>query len=313
MNLDMAKRLAPAVILGLTLLTGCQEKARPKFEGSKVRDYANALYNRQLYQQAIQEYNYYLDNYDLAEDEAANVNYMIGDIYFERLHDYENALAYYLKVKHLYPQSSLIDDVNKKMVQCLERLQRSADAQQVLEETALLDPSQAKTHRPGKVIAKIGKRKITTGDLEHEISQLPPYVKSRLTDKSKKIDFLKQYIATELLYDTALRKGLDKDKDVIEGAFQARKSLMVNKLLEQEISKDVDVEESDVELYYKANREKYAEKDKNGKVIRFKPLADVKTQVMQDLIREKQKEAYDRLVQRMMRAEAVQIFEDRLQ
>ncbi|RMF60633.1 MAG: hypothetical protein D6743_14670, partial [Calditrichaeota bacterium] len=258
-------------------------------------------------------YNYYLDNYDLAEDEAANVNYMIGDIYFERLHDYENALAYYLKVKHLYPQSSLIDDVNKKMVQCLERLQRSADAQQVLEETALLDPSQAKTHRPGKVIAKIGKRKITTGDLEHEISQLPPYVKSRLTDKSKKIDFLKQYIATELLYDTALRKGLDKDKDVIEGAFQARKSLMVNKLLEQEISKDVDVEESDVELYYKANREKYAEKDKNGKVIRFKPLADVKTQVMQDLIREKQKEAYDRLVQRMMRAEAVQIFEDRLQ
>lgn len=299
-------------ILVSVFLNCCQNKAKPKFDGEQIRDYASALYNRQLYQQAVDEYNYYLDNYELDDSEAANINYTIGNIYFERVRDYENALKYYLKIKHLYTESTLQDEVSKKMVECLERLERSADAQQVLEESALLDPSQAKPRRPGEVIAKIGKRHITTGDLEYEISQLPPYVKSQLTDKSKKVDFLKQYIATELLYDTAKRKGLDKEKAVIEATFQAKKNLMVQKLLEEEISKEVNIKESDVELYYKAHQDKYSSKDKDGKITGIKPLEEVKTQVMQDLIREKQQEAYDLLVQRMMRAEAVEIYEDKL-
>lgn len=301
------------LILAVLMLAGCEQEEAPQFDGSQIREYANALYNRQLYQQAIDEYNRYLAEYDPSPSEEANINYIIGDIYFERIRDYENALTYYLKIKHLYPESELLDEVNKKMVACLERLQRSADAQQVLEESASLDPSQAQKSRPGEVVAKIGKREITTGDLEYEIKQLPPYVRAQLSTKSKKTDFLKQYIATELLYDTAKRKGLDKDKEVIEGAFQAKKNLMVQKLLQEEVSKEVEVEESDIELYYKAHKEKYAEKDDDGNIARMRPLEDVRSQVRQELIREKQEEAYNRLVQRMMRAEAVEIYEDRLQ
>ena len=198
------------------------------------------------------------------------------------------------------------------MVECLERLDRSTDAQQVLEEATLLDPSQARKSRPGEVVAKIGKRKITTGDLEFEMSQLPPFIKSQISDKSKKVDFLKQYIATELLYDTARRKGLENDKEVIEGAFQAKKNLMVQKLLQEEISQQVDMQESDVELYFKANNEKYAERDDNGIIVAMKSFEEVRSQVMQDFIRKKQQQAYERLVQRMMRAEGVEIYEDRL-
>lgn len=301
-----------AFCLILLFAFACRNKPQPKFDSEKIREYAEALYNRELYQQAVEQYNFYLDNYDLSDSEEANVNYNIGKIYFERLHDYENALTYYLRIKHLYSESSLIDEVNKKMVACLERLQRSADAQQVLEESVLLDPSQTKSKRPGTVIAKIGKREITTGDLDHVINQLPPYMKSQVSGKSSKVDFLKQYIATELLYGTAKRKGLDKDKDVIEGTFQAKKNIMVQKLLQEELAQGVNVDESDIELYYKANREKYSEKDENGKIVRTKPFDEVRTQAMQDLIQKKQKEAYDLLVQRMMRAEAVEIYEDKL-
>lgn len=301
------------VLVIVFIVSGCQQKSQPSVDGSKIREFANALYNRQLYHQAIEEYKYYLANFGLEEDESANINYIIGDIYFERMRDYENALTYYLKIRHLYPESSLQEEVSKKVVECLERLERSADAQQALEEAALLDPSQARPRRPGAVIARIGKREITMGDLEHEINQLPPYMKSQITNKGKKIEFLKQYIATELLYDTAKRKGLEKDKDVIEAAFQAKKNFMVQKLLEEEISQNVSIHDSDVELYYKAHKEKYAKKDEDGKIIEIKPLDEVKTQVMQDLIRERQQEAYDQLVQRMMRAEAVEIYEDRLE
>ncbi|MFQ5674974.1 MAG: tol-pal system YbgF family protein [bacterium] len=288
--------LSFSLLVSLFLLVACQNKTQPKFDGAQIRDYASALYNRELYQQSVQQYVYYLDHYDLDDVEAARVNFQIGNIYFERVHDYENALSYYLKIKHLYPESDLLDQVNKKMVECLERLQRSADAQQVLEEAALLDPSQRQSSRPGTVIAKIGKREITTGDLDHEISLLHPSQQAQLTDKSKKVEFLKDFIARELLYNTAKRKGLEKDKEVIEATFRAKQSFMVDKLLAEEISQ----------------QEKYADKDKDGKVIAIKSLDEVKAQVMQDLIREKQKEAYDRLVRRMMRAEAVKIFDDKV-
>ncbi len=301
------------VLTGLLIIfAGCQSGTQPKFTEEQIREYANALYNQQLFHQSVAEYEYYLNNYKLDDKEAANMNYIIADIYFDRLHDYENALSYYLKIKYLYPESPNLKEVNKKMVSCLERLQRSADAQQVLEESALLDKSQATKKRPGVVVAKIGKREITSGDLDYEIDQLPPYMKSQLTSRSKKVDFLKQYIATELLYDTAKRKGLERDRDVIEAAFQAKKNIMVQKLLQEEVARNVNVKETDVEMYYKANQEKYADKDKDGKIVKIKPFEDVKEHAMQDLVRERQKEAYDLLIQRMMRAEAVQVFEDRL-
>ena len=306
--------LMAVLLLAAILGGGCQQdQSKPKYDISTLRDYANALYNRQLYHQAVEEYNEILQNYEMDDSEAANLNYIIGDIYFERIRDYENAFTYYLKIKHLYKESNLVDEVNKKMVACLARLERSADAQQVLEEAALLDPSQARTQRPGEVVAKIGKRRITTGDLEHELSQLPPYLRTQYNDKSKKIEFLRRFITTELLYDSAKRKGLERDKDVIEATFQAKKEFMAQKLLEDEISKDIDIKDSDVELYYQANKEKYAEKDNEGKVVGTKPLAEVKTKVMQDVIRAKQKEAYDLLIQRLMRAENVEIFDDKVQ
>ncbi len=306
------KKLSLSLLFVLVVAVGCQNAPQPKFDGTKIRGYASALYNRELYQQAVVQYNFYLDNYTLDDSEAAQINYSIGNIYFERVHDYEGALTYFLKIKHLYPESELLDEVNKKMVECLERLQRSADAQQVLEEATLLDPSQAQGSRSGEVIAKIGKRRITSGDLDHEISLLRPHLQAQLNSKDKKVEFLKKFIANELLYNTARRKGLEKDKEVVEATFRAKKGFMVDKLLAEEISKEVNINESDVELYYKANREQYGEKDGNGKVVRTKPFDEVRGQVMQDLIREEQKKAYDRLVQRMMRAEAVNIYDDKV-
>lgn len=302
------------IIVGLSvsaILASCSKKA-PQESSEKVREYANALYNRQLYPQAIQEYQHYLGHYNVSKGEQANITYTIANIYFDRLHDYENALANYLKIKHFYPESNLQTEVNKKIVACLERLRRSADAQQVLNETTSLNPVKHKK-RPGAVVAKIGDREITQGDLDFEISQLPPSVQSQYKEKSKKLQFLKQYVATELMYDTAKRKGLDKDKDVVEATFQAQKNFMVQKLLQQEISKNVKIDNSEVELYYKANKDKYAEKNKKGKVIRIKPLNEVRSQVVQDLQREKQQKAYQDLIDRMIKAENVAIYSDKVQ
>ena len=193
-------------VLFLLALAACKQN-EPNLPAERVREFANVLYNRELYKQAIAEYERYLRDYPLNETEQANISYTIGNIYLDRLRDAESALAYYLRVKELYPKSELVDDASRRVVECLERLQRSADAQQALEESTFLDTSQVTKKRPGEVIAKIGDREITTGDLEFEMKNLPPYMQAQIRDRSRKLEFLQQYVATELLYNTAKRKG----------------------------------------------------------------------------------------------------------
>jgi tetratricopeptide (TPR) repeat protein len=304
------KNFSVAVMIITGLWIACTKS--PKGEGEKLREYANALYNRELYMQAVQEYQKYLDMVQPDDEKQANVNYIIGNIYFERINDYENAMAYYLKVKHVFPESQLVPEADKQIIACLERLQRSSDAKQALDEATSLNPDDISQSKPGHVVAKIGNQEISSGDLSYHIKQLPEYIQSQLKERPAKLEFLKQYVATELFYDAAKRQMLDKDKEVVEGTYQAKKSLMVQKYLENEIAGEVKITPDEVKLYYEANKDRYAEKDKQGKVKRQRSFQEVQQQAAQDLAQERQQKAYDRLLDRMVEAENVRIFEDKV-
>jgi len=300
-------------VLLLSILSSCTTEQKPLLDAEKKINLANTYYNNELFHAAIKEYEEYLLNYQVQENKQANIYYLIANIYFERLNDYEKALENYLRIKYLYPESNLQSDVGKRIVNCLERLQRSQDAQRVLEKETALKPEEIKEHKPGTVIATIGKKEITQGDLDFEIEQLPPYLQTQLNSRESKIEFLQQYLAEELLYDSAKRKNLENDKEIIEGAFRAKKSLMAQKILREEIQKMVSINQSDIELYYKANKEKYAEKDKDGKITRQKTFQESAEQVAQDLFQERQQEAYHQLLERLMKAEDVTIYDKRIQ
>ncbi len=306
----MLKSFRLHLILCLLALSACKQN-EPNLPAERVREFANVLYNRELYKQAIAEYERYLRDYPLNETEQANISYTIGNIYLDRLRDAESALAYYLRVKELYPKSELVDDAGRRVVECLERLQRSADAQQALEESTFLDTSQVTKKRPGAVIAKIGDREITTGDLEFEMKNLPPYMQAQIRDRSKKLEFLQQYVATELLYNTAKRKGLENDQEVLAAAFQAKKNFIVQKFLQEEIGQSIKFEPSDIELYYRANLSRYAKADSSGQT-QTPSFEEIRNQITQDYVREKQQEAYAKLVERMMRAENAVIYSDKV-
>jgi hypothetical protein len=162
------------------------------------------------------------------------------------------------------------------------------------------------------VLAEIGTKKITQGDLDFEISKLPVYLQEQFRDKNKKKEFLQQYLLQELLYDSAKRQELDKDKDVIEGTFRAQKALMAEKILQHELKDQVKIEPADVELFYLAHKDKYVEKDEKDKVIRQKEFNEVRDQVAQDLAMDRQQQAYQKLLARLMTAENVKVYEDRI-
>ena len=308
----MKKSIVTLFAGSLLILTSCKGDSKPMLDGDKKVNLANTFYNNDLYEAAIGEYEDYLAHYQLDNNKQANIYYQIANIYFERLHDYDKALENYLRIKFLYPESALQSEVGKRIVNCLERLERSQDAQRVLEREAALKPEEDQENRPGAVIAKIGNTEITQGDIDFEIKLLPPYLQAQFNSREKKLNFLRQYIAEKLLYDSAKRKNLDKDKDIIEGTFRAKRGLMAQKILQDEIQKMVQIEQSDAELYFKANKEKYAEKDEKGKVVRQKSFPECAEEVARDLFQERQQEAYQQLIERLMKAENVTIYEKRI-
>jgi hypothetical protein len=297
------------ILSGLYFFYNCQQVKKPDLDEEQKLKIANVYYTNDLFEAAIQEYESYLKEYEPDETKRTNIYYTIGNIYYERLYDYSKALQYFFRIKYLYPESNLQGDVGKKIVSCLERLEKSQDAQRYLSKEAALKPEEVPTVRPGEVVAVIGDKKITQGDLDFEMEQLPPYLQAQLNTREKKLEFLKQQIARELLYDSAKRKNYGTDKDIIDGTFRAKKELMAQKVLGEEIKKKVQITDADIELYYKANKDKYSEKDDQGKIKRQRPFQEVYQQVAQDLYSERQMQAYNALLENLMKAENVIIFE----
>ncbi len=305
------KKYFPFIILLAALLTACSQKENKMPVSPQAQmQLANAYYNNGLYEAAVKTYRDYLVQNRLNPQRRANTWYTIANIYFDRVHDYQKALEYYFKVKILFPESNLQKDVGKKIVSCLERLKRSTDAERYVQQAAALKPGEQK--RPGAVLARIGKRTITQGDLDFEIQNMPAYARDQFKDKKSRQAFLEQYVMGELLYNSAKRQGLDKDKDVVEGAFRARKSLMAEKVLQKELQDKVKISPADVELYFKAHKDKYVQRDKKGKKIRNLTYNEAAQQAAQDLSLERRQEAYNELAQRLMKANDVTIYKDRV-
>ena len=106
-----------------------------------------------------------------------------------------------------------------------------------------------------KVIAKIGDYTITVKDLNERISNLPE--KYREVVRSRKEEYLKDLIKDTLLFQEAVRKDIDRDKEVQNLIEEAKKKIIVARLLQDEVDNNVVITDEDIELFYTANKDKY--------------------------------------------------------
>jgi len=284
------------------------------------RDYATLLQGQGLYKQAIEAYRNYLSFSNLDAEKRANIHYLMANLYREKLHDFEGAMAEYLRVKHLAPQSTLIPEINRRLVECLERMERPLDAQRTLSDSTALktgDRQEQKENDTNKenainVVAKIGDRLITLQDLHDEIQKLPPSMQKKYESSKEQLQFLQQYIARELLYGTALRRGYDQDQQIREDLDRVRKELMVQKLVSEEIKAKVQISDAECQLYYEAHKDRYQEKGSQsaagGRGVDFTTL---RPRVEADFRKEKEQAAYQELMQKTLSGQAneVQIFD----
>ena len=302
----MLKNILCAVILSAFLIS-CSGNGTLSIGLEKQKEYANELKEQGLFLQSVTEFKKIQEKGSLSKKEDANLSYLIGKIYMENMNDYQNALAEFIRVKVLLPESDLTLEVNTRTIECLERLGKNLDAQREMEKYSTLNkkPEMSK----GTVVAKIRNRNVTKEEMDNEIRKLPSYVQEMYKEDAKKVEFLRQFIATELMYDSAKRRNFENDKDIVEKAFQVKKSFMVQKLLEEEIRGKMNISESDLKNYYEAHKKDYVEKDKDKKE-KQKSFEESLENVKQACVSEKQQEIYQQLINQLLKAEKVTIYED---
>ncbi len=105
-----------------------------------------------------------------------------------------------------------------------------------------------------RVIAKVNGKAITVKDFDSRLSKMPAYYKAIASQRKK--DFLEDMINEQLLYKEALKRGLNRDKDVKELIEEARNKIIVAKLLENE-SKKTAVSEEKIEEFYQEHKDDF--------------------------------------------------------
>lgn len=221
----------------------------------QIRTLASALESQGLYDQAVSQYKKYLDAAEIPIEQRANILYRIGSLYLDNLHDYENALASFLEVSHLYPQAKIAPEAEKRMVRCFEELQRGGDAQRKLKQ--LTDLEAEEEEGTGPVVAQIGDRRITRDQLERELNQMPENQRKYYDDPQKRRQYLQSKLFEELLYDMALRKEYQKDREIRQQMRRVEKMMLAQKVLREEVNDKIQVSDGDIELYYKANQDQF--------------------------------------------------------
>ncbi|MGE5299415.1 MAG: peptidylprolyl isomerase, partial [Acidobacteriota bacterium] len=95
-------------------------------------------------------------------------------------------------------------------------------------------------------------------DFERELSSLPDYAKQMFEGESGKEKFLDEIIKKDILYQEALKKGIDKDPGFKSKLEEFRKLTLASMLLEKEIMTKGKPSDQDVKDYYNKHKEEFA-------------------------------------------------------
>jgi hypothetical protein len=117
------------------------------------------------------------------------------------------------------------------------------------------------------------------------------------------MEILQQRIAVELMYQDAVRNGMDKDNDILRKQKDIEKQLIVERYVMAKIIPQINIDTADVKNYYQANKKsKYGDKSYD----------EVSTKVLMDYQQEKSQRAFSDYVSKLAAIEKVKVFEENI-
>jgi peptidyl-prolyl cis-trans isomerase C len=108
-----------------------------------------------------------------------------------------------------------------------------------------------------KELVRINDRVITMAEFEQAMEQLPPSLKTLvITDKGRR-EFLQKLIERELLLQEGVKKGYDKDAEILRKVEQFKQGLIIEALTEKLCAGKDEVSDKEVEAYYRGNKKQF--------------------------------------------------------
>ncbi|MEC4675583.1 MAG: peptidylprolyl isomerase [Nitrospirota bacterium] len=106
----------------------------------------------------------------------------------------------------------------------------------------------------GDFIARVGDVRITQADYDREFRALPAYAQEMFKDAGGRERFLDEIIKKELLYQEAVKKGLDKTPEFKRKIEDYRKISLISDLFEKEVTSKAMVSDQEVRDFYEKNK-----------------------------------------------------------
>jgi len=117
------------------------------------------------------------------------------------------------------------------------------------------------------IVAKVGNMYITADDLNKEVDTYNAILanqamaQNKIDSKAKRVEYLRNELVRKyMLYQAALDKGLDKNKDIQALQEYNKRTILVEALLREELAK-VEVDSKEIEDFYNQNKDALRDPD----------------------------------------------------
>lgn len=125
-------------------------------------------------------------------------------------------------------------------------------------------PAAVSYQAKGPLVAKVNSMPVSLEDLNQEVEAYNAVVSSdkpeaKITTRDQKVAYLRnEMVRNALLYQEALKRGLDKSPEVVKALEKTKQQLLVMDLIRQEAN-NVDVSSKEIEDYYNTYKDELKE------------------------------------------------------
>lgn len=251
----------------------------------------------------------YLEVSGAGDEKSARIWYRIGTIHQEA-GAYEDALDAYYRSESFALVDEIGSEISRRVAECLESLGHFAALSDELERRTAVPGSDASG---GEVLAEIGGRKITKGDLDAmiesevdaQLSQIAGgyTAEERMTQKESLIEnirkqggygqWLERFVAEELLYRRAMEQKLHEEPEYRAVTRNLERKILAQLLLDRAVAAEVTVKPEELKAYYDANPEEFKENEK------IAPFEEVQDRIYMAIRSKKEVEVQRRLLEEL--------------
>ncbi len=288
------------------------------FSAKQTEELAAKLAQRNLYGEAAKVWMEYLAQQQLTDTERAKVLFNTASL-LEKAGSYGEAIEYYYRSELAANRPELEPGIKAGVDNCLQKLGRfSALRYELIDRTSMKKGDS----REQKIVAEIGPEKITEADLDAFIennidNQMLSYSQfmspEQLSEQKKKAleqfkspqakqQFLRTWLAQEVLYRQALEQGLSDKPQTKRMLDDLTREVLSQQMMDSQLASKIHITDTDLKTYYEANKSKFVEdvNDANGVSKRQKSFDEARQQVAMSLMGEKRRDVQQQYITEMM-------------